>query len=102
MSESNTESADSILSRLLAEHGHTRETSLYREASRASLVNTGEPGLYRLAANLHPSEAVTDIYGPGYLVQAEQVGQGLAFAESSRPNWQETMEMQTLRALQDD
>jgi hypothetical protein len=42
---------------------------------------------------------IIDVYeGPGYLVQAEQVGPGLAFAESASPNWQETMEMRTLRA----
>ena len=52
------------------------------------------PGLH---ANTMPSEAVIDVYGQGYLVQAEQVGPGLAFAESAAPNWQETMEMRALR-----
>jgi hypothetical protein len=40
------------------------------------------------------------VYGAGYLVQAGAVGAGLAFAESASPNWQETMEMRTLRGRQ--
>ena len=54
--------------------------------------------MYRLAANAAPSESVVDIYGNGYLMQAESVGPGLAFAESARPNWQETMEMRAMKA----
>jgi hypothetical protein len=88
----------SILTRLLAEHGLTGESRLFREAERTSLSSTDTPGSYRVAANANPSESVIDVYGPGYLVQAEQVGPGLAFAESASPNWQETMEMRTLRA----
>lgn len=89
----------SILSKLLQEHGLTGESRLFREAERESLTSTGTGGSYRLAANPNPSESVIDVYeGPGYLVQAEQVGPGLAFAESASPNWQETMEMRTLRA----
>ena len=89
----------SILSKLLEEHGLTGESRLFREADRSSLSSTGSAGSYRLAANPKPSESVIDVYeGPGYLVQAEQVGPGLAFAESASPNWQETMEMRTLRA----
>jgi hypothetical protein len=45
-----------------------------------------------------PSESVVDVYGSGYLMQAESVGPGLAFAESARPNWQETMEMRAMKA----
>jgi hypothetical protein len=92
------EAKQSILSKLLEEHGLNGESLLFREAERSSLSSTDTPGSYRLAANAHPSESVTDVYGPGYLVQAEQVGPGLAFAESASPNWQETMEMRTLRA----
>jgi hypothetical protein len=57
--------------------------------------------VYSLAANASPSESVIDVYGPGYVVQAEQVGAGLAFAESASPDWQETMELRTLRASPD-
>jgi hypothetical protein len=91
------EATQAVLSSLLKEHHLTGESRLYREADRSSLTPTGTPGVYRLGANAHPSESVIDVYGPGYVVQAEQVGPGLAFAESASPNWQETME---LRALQ--
>lgn len=92
------EATQSTLSKLLEEHGLTGESRLFREAERRSLSSTDTPGSYRLAANVTPSESVIDVYGPGYLVQAEQVGPGLAFAESASPHWQETMEMRTLRA----
>ena len=93
------QAAQSILSKLLEEHGLTEESRFFREAERKSLASTESSGVYRLAANASPSESIIDIYeGPGYLVQAEQVGPGLAFAESASPNWQETMEMRTLRA----
>ena len=39
-----------------------------------------------------------DVYGQGYLVQAEQIASGLAFAESKSPNWQETVEMRVLQS----
>jgi hypothetical protein len=89
---------DPALTQLLADHGLTPDTLLYRETMRASLVPADAPDRFRLAANATPSESVVDVYGQGYLVQAEQVGAGLAFAETARPNWQETMEMRTLLA----
>ena len=89
------------LDKLLVERGFTGTTKLYREAVRDALTPTGAPGAYRLAANASPGEAVVDVYGQGHLVQAEQVGPGLAFAESALPDWQETMEMRTLRAARD-
>ena len=89
------------LSKLLEEHNLAGDARLYREAMRESLVPTGQPGVFSLAANPNPSESVIDVYGPGYVVQAEQVGAGLAFAESASPNWQETMELRTLRASPD-
>ena len=73
------EAKQSILSKLVEEHGLTGESRLFREAERSALSSTNTPGSYRLAANASPSESVIDIYGPGYLVQAEQVGAGLAF-----------------------
>jgi hypothetical protein len=91
------EATQAVIARLLEEHNLDGDSRLYREAERASLTATATPGVYRLLANPRPSESVIDVYGPGYVVQAEQVGPGLAFAESASPDWQETME---LRALQ--
>lgn len=92
------ESTQQALKSLMNEHHLFAETSLYREAMRDALTPTGSPGVYRLQANSKPSETVVDVYGQGYVVQAEQVGPGLAFAESDVPNWQETVEMRALRA----
>jgi len=87
-----------VLDKLLQEHGLTGDKRLYREAMREALTPTGTPGVYRLSANPTPSDAVIDVYGQGHLVQAEQVGPGLAFAEAAAPDWQETMEMRALKA----
>ena len=91
------DATQAALNKLLEEHNLEGDARLYREALRESLLPTGQPGVYSLAANASPSESVIDVYGPGYVVQAEQVGPGLAFAESASPNWQETMELRTLR-----
>jgi hypothetical protein len=91
-------SSRGAVGKFLAEHGLTDDTHLFRETVRQSLIATGVAGTYRLAANANPSEAVVDVYGQGYLVQAEQVGPGLAFAQSAAPDWQETMEMRVLQA----
>lgn len=98
MTSSPDDAKQAIRSRLLAEHGLSNDSKLYREIERAALIPTGTPGGYRLRANPSPSESVVDVYGPGYVVQAEQVGPGLAFAETASPNWQETMELRTLRS----
>jgi hypothetical protein len=87
-----------VLEKLLEEHGLGSNTRLYREATPDALTPTATPGVFRLRANTNPSESVVDVYGQGYLVQADQVGAGLAFAESPSPNWQETMEMRTMKA----
>ena len=92
------ESTKKTLEKLMNEHRLFAETPLYREAMRDALTPAGAPGVFRLQANAKPSEAVVDVYGQGYVVQAEQVGPGLAFAESDTPNWQETMEFRTMRA----
>ena len=89
------------LDKLLVERGFSGNTRLYREAVRESLIPTDTPGAYRLSANASPGEAVVDVYGQGHLVQAEQIGPGLAFAESASRDWQETMEMRTLRQVRD-
>jgi hypothetical protein len=92
------EATQAVLLRLLEEYHLNGDTRLHREAERASLAATTTPGVYRLAANAHPGETVVDVYGPGYLVQAEDVGAGLAFAESAAPGWQETKELRALQA----
>ena len=92
------ESTQKTLDKLLEEHRLFAETPLYREAMRDALKPTGTPGVFRLQANASPSESVVDVYGQGYVVQAEQVGPGLAFAESDQPNWQETIEMRVMKA----
>lgn len=87
-----------VLDQLLVDNGLTPDTLLYREVQLETLTPAGAAGLFRLSANAAPSESVLDIYGQGYLVQAEQVGPGLAFAQSARPDWQETMELRVLKA----
>ena len=91
-------SIQAVLDKLLEEHRLTPDTPLYREAEREALTPTGEAGVYSIPANATPSESAIDVYGQGYLVQAEQIGPGLAFAESKSPNWQETVEMRVLQA----
>jgi hypothetical protein len=83
----------------LAANGLSADTRLYREAVFTHLVPTGTADQFRLAANATPSESVIDVYGAGHLVQAESLGRGLAFAESSNPNWQETMEMRAMKGV---
>ena len=88
----------SILDKLLAEHGLGPDTRLFREAEPSALSKAGRPGVFRLAANPKPSESVVDVYHESHLVQAEQVGPGLAFAETAVPNWQETMELRAMKS----
>ena len=97
MAAERDEATKEKLDTLLRDHRLFVETPLYREAMRDALTPTGTPGVFRLEANTSPSESVVDVYGNGYIVQAEQVGPGLAFAESDQPNWQETMEMRAMK-----
>ena len=92
------QATQAVLLRLLEEHRLSGDTLLYRAAERGSLDATATPGVYRLAAGAHPRETLVDVYGPGYPVQAEEVGPGLAFAESASPEWQETKELRALQA----
>jgi hypothetical protein len=85
------------LQRLLDDHALTPETRLYREARFSALARTDEPGVFRLDANVASVESVLDVYGQGYVVQAESVGAGLALAESARPGWQETVQLRAMR-----
>ena len=98
MTAQRDETTQKALQKLLDEHRLFAETPLYREAMRDALIPTPTPGVFQLNANPSPAESVVDVYGQGYVVQAEQVGPGLAFAESDQPNWQETMEMRVLKA----
>jgi hypothetical protein len=86
-----------VLAQLLSSHGLTPETRLYREALFSALQPADADGAFRLSANPTPGESVIDVYGSGYVILAESAGAGLAFAETPRPNWQETMELRTLR-----
>jgi hypothetical protein len=95
------EAKQSVMRALLEENGLTTASRLYRETENASLAATDRDGVYRLDANAQPSESVVDIYGAGYIMQAEEAGPGLAFIDSASPNWQETVEMRTLRASQE-
>ena len=97
MAAQHDDATKKALDKLLLEHRLFAETPLYREAMRDTLDPTETPGVFRLQANTSPSESVVDVYGNGYVVQAEQVGPGLAFAESDQPNWQETMEMRAMK-----
>jgi hypothetical protein len=90
--------AQTVLARLLEEHHLSNDSLLYREVERAQLLPAEADGQWRLRANDSPREAVLDVYGPGYVVQAETMGPGLAFTESGARNWQETMELRALRA----
>lgn len=101
MTQQRDAAAQAVLTRLLEEHHLTGKSLLYREAMRGTLAATQTSGIYRLAANAAPGESVVDVYGAGYVIQAEQAGAGLAFAESAAPNWQDTMELRTLRAGHD-
>lgn len=89
---------EAVLTRLLEDNHLSDDSLLYREAERSALLATTTPGVYRLKANPRPGESVLDAYGQGYVVQAEQLGPGLAFVQSAAPNWQETMELRALRA----
>ena len=87
-----------VLTRLFEENQLTEDSLLFREVERGALLPGPGPGRYRLAPNSRPSESVLDVYGPGYVVQAESLGPGLAFADSRAQNWQETMELRALRS----
>jgi hypothetical protein len=97
MSTSRDGAVQATLDKLLEDYGLASDTRLYREVAPEALITTDTPGVFRIHANRAPSESVVDVYGQGHLVQAEQVGPGLAFAESASPNWQETIEMRTLK-----
>src|ERR1044071_10128889 len=84
------------LDQLLSDNGLDADSPLFREAMREALGAATAPGVYRISANPTPSESVVDIYGSGHLVQAEQVGQGLAFIESALPSGPGTVEMAPL------
>jgi hypothetical protein len=101
MSTLESDVTQTILSQMLAQHGLTGKSRLFRVAERDSLVPTGVSGRYRLPANPDPAESVIDIYGPGYLVQAGEVGAGLAFADTPSNNWQESVVLRAIRNIED-
>jgi hypothetical protein len=68
---------------VLAAHGLSPETALYRQTLRVHLTPADEDGAFTLTANPDPSESVVDVYGEGHLSLAAHVGAGLAFAASA-------------------
>ncbi len=85
--------------RMLADHGLTLDSRLYREAVFRDLAPTGDVDTFLLHAKTRPLESVVDIYGNGHIVQADSLGKGLAFAQTPTPNWQETMELRAMKGL---
>jgi hypothetical protein len=92
-------STQAALDKLLQEHGLTGDTRLYGDVARDALVATNLPDVFTLVANPEADVTVVDVYGHGHVMQAPQVGAGLAFARSATPNWQETTEMRALRSV---
>ena len=85
---SNQESKQrAVLEELLQANGFTAETRFHRYTLPEFLTESGEPDLYRITANDDPSEAVRDVYEQGHICIAQQVGPGLAFAESAENEW---------------
>jgi hypothetical protein len=75
------------LGNLLAENDLTLDSRFYRYTMPEHLRPGDDAGTYRLSANTEPSEAVIDVYAQGHMILAEQVGPGLAFAESVDNEW---------------
>jgi hypothetical protein len=86
MTEPNT-SHQETLDKLLSENGLTLESRFYRYTLPEYLEPGDDAGTHRLSANSEPSEAVIDVYAQGHMILAEQVGPGLAFAESVDNEW---------------
>ena len=75
------------LERLLADHGLTAGSRLYRSTMPEHLTPTDDPEVRTLSANPDPSEAVIDVYEGGHVTTATQLGPGLAFAEAEDHQW---------------
>ena len=72
---------------LLRSNGLSGKTRLYR-CTRPEFLAPGEaPGRLSMSANDASPEAVVDIYGNGYILVAEHLGPGLAFAEQRDNQW---------------
>ena len=91
-------SGNAVLERLLVENGLSAETRLFREVLSKNLRLTEVGGVLELSANRSPGETVVDIYKKGNAVPAGEVGAGLAFAETPRGGWQDTMELRVQHA----
>lgn len=79
------EKTNATLSDLLAQHGLTVDSRLYRY-TLPEFVSEAASGL-SVTANPDPSEAVVDVYGQGHIVLAAQIGPGLAFAAARDNQW---------------
>jgi hypothetical protein len=89
MSTNDDTQAEVALAELMAEHGFTSETRLYRHTLPQFLDEAASDGTCRVSANEDPSEAVDDVYGGGHVALAAQIGPGLAWAESAANEWSE-------------
>ena len=76
-----------ILDELLRSHGFNEETRFYRQTLPEFLTPTDEAGVFRISANDDPSEAIVDVYADGHIGLAQQMGPGLAFAQSVDNEW---------------
>ena len=68
-------------------NGFSGESRFYRSTLPEFLSATDKPDIYLITANDDPSEAVVDVYSQGHICLAQQVGPGLAFAESQDNEW---------------
>ena len=81
------ESTKGALDELMRSNKLAPDTRLYRASLPDYLKESATAGVSRVSANEKPSEAVTDVYRNGHLINAEHIGPGLAFAESRDLEW---------------
>ncbi len=75
------------LAELMRSSGFSGESRFYRQTLPEFLTPTDEAGVLRVSANDDPSEAVVNIYGGDHICLAQQMGPGLAFAETRDNEW---------------
>ncbi len=78
-----------VLEELMQTNGFSSESRFYRSTLPEFIRPADKPGIALISANDDPSEAVVDVYSQGHICLAQQVGAGLAFAESEDNEWRE-------------
>ena len=101
MTREHGERVKSVLDELMRSNRFTEDTRFYRFTPPEFLTEAGAPGQYRLSANDDPSEAVSDVYEQGHITTAQQIGPGLAFAQSVDNEWNETGRVEVEVRLKD-